>query len=150
MPNPPSTDVRSSLHLGYEKLFFSNEYKITPRWERLGCNTYLWSFCCVSGARAESKPEKERERGRTAPAFGTKPARGITSVVAPIPRCWLGWPGNGCCAPGAGAGESVFRLDVGTGGGGGGGGGGGTVTGAAMGVTRIRFAGTSLGGSSEK
>lgn len=43
----------------------------------------LCSFDCVSGAIAESKPEKERERGRTAPAFGTNPGRGITSVVAP-------------------------------------------------------------------
>lgn len=38
----------------------------------------LFSFCCAAGTVGESKPENERERGRTVAACGRKLVRGMT------------------------------------------------------------------------
>src|SRR5260221_14571794 len=79
MMNPQSTDGYSSF-LYYERGHLSvKTKKLQGTWDqKLRYSTNLCAFGGLPGLMGESKPEKERERGRTAPAFGTNLSRGIT------------------------------------------------------------------------
>ena len=83
MLNLQSTDGYSS-YLFYERGYLSvgrRSYE-ARRTKKLRYSTNLCSFGGIPALVGESKPEKERERGRTAPAFGTKLSRGITCAGA--------------------------------------------------------------------
>ena len=65
--------VGYSLHLDCERE--NSDLALTELGKK--CHTNLFSFCCAAGIAGESKPEKERERGRTVTGFGTKLVRGM-------------------------------------------------------------------------
>jgi len=70
--------VEHSLHLDCETENSDSAPTEQGSVKKKKWNTNLCFFGCTPGITGESKPEKERERGRTAAAFGTKLVRGMT------------------------------------------------------------------------
>ena len=79
-----SPHVQYSLHLDCEMDLALTE----PVKEEKSGHTNLFCFCCAADFVGESKPEKERERGRAVVAFGTKLVRGMTFGLLEVVDAW--------------------------------------------------------------